>query len=186
MGLFTPQRYVVDVTVVDLAALRDTGKRVLLLDRDNTIVPRDTKQVPPETAAWLVQARELGFRLCFVSNNWARNVRPDADRFGAELVSRAAKPLPFALWHACSKMGVSRREAVLFGDQVFTDLLGGKLSGIDTVLVCPQTEVDLAHTLLLRKVEARVLGDARPEGRACPGVAAADSGRVGAPGSGRR
>lgn len=179
MGLFTPQRYVAEVAVVDLAALRARGKRALLLDRDNTIVPRDTKQVPPATVGWLARAHELGFKLCFVSNNWACNVRPDADRFGAQLVSRAAKPLPFALWHACSKLGVSRREAVLLGDQVFTDLLGGKLAGIDTVLVQPQTEVDLAHTLLLRKVEARVLGDIRPEVRAC---AAGASGGGAAPG----
>lgn len=166
MGFLTPMRYVEDVTVVDLDEQRRAGKRALLLDRDNTIVPRDTKVVPDEVARWLGRARELGFALCFVSNNWARNVRPDADAFGAALVSRAAKPLPFALWHALRKLGVRRVEALLLGDQVFTDLLGGKLAGIDTVLVRPQTEVDLAHTLVLRKFEARVLDGLEPERRA--------------------
>lgn len=163
MGFLTPMRYVENVTVVDLDEQRRAGKRALLLDRDNTIVPRDTKVVPDEVACWLGRARELGFALCFVSNNWARNVRPDADAFGAALVSRAAKPLPFALWHALRKLGVRRAEALLLGDQVFTDLLGGKLAGIDTVLVQPQTEVDLAHTLVLRKFEARVLDGLEPE-----------------------
>ena len=163
MGFLTPMRYVENVTVVDLDEQRRAGKRALLLDRDNTIVPRDTKVVPDEVACWLGRARELGFALCFVSNNWARNVRPDADAFGAALVSRAAKPLPFALWHALRKLGVRRAEALLLGDQVFTDLLGGKLAGIDTVLVQPPTEVDLAHTLVLRKFEARVLDGLEPE-----------------------
>ncbi len=163
MGLLTPDRYVADVTVVDLAELWRAGKRALLLDRDNTIVPRDTKVVPSEVAAWLAQARDLGFKLCFVSNNWARNVRPDAERFGAALVSRAAKPLPFALWRALSKLGASRSEALMIGDQVFTDLLGGRLAGIDTVLVQPQARVDLAHTLVLRRFEARALGGLEPE-----------------------
>lgn len=166
MGFLTPMRYVENVTVVDLDEQRRAGKRALLLDRDNTIVPRDTKVVPNEVARWLRQARDLGFALCFVSNNWARNVRPDAEAFGAALVSRAAKPLPFALWHALRKLGVGRDEALLLGDQVFTDLLGGKLAGIDTVLVRPQAEVDLAHTLVLRRFEARVLGGLEPERRA--------------------
>lgn len=164
MGLLTPQFYVTDVTVVDLVEQWDKGKRALLLDRDNTIVPRDTKVVPSTVIDWLRQARDLGFKLCFVSNNWAKNVRPDAQRFGAELVSRAAKPLPFALWHALRKLGVERDEALLLGDQVFTDMLGGKFAGIDTVLVQPQAQTDLAHTLALRKLEARVLAGLVPQG----------------------
>lgn len=165
MGMFTPQRYVTDVTAVDLDAAWRDGKRALLLDRDNTIVPRDTKVVPAHVEAWLVRARVMGFKLCFVSNNWAKNVRPDADRFGAQLVSCAVKPLPFSLWHALRKLGARRGEALLLGDQVFTDILGGRIAGIDTVLVCPLTQVDLAHTLALRKLEARVLKGLEPEGR---------------------
>lgn len=163
MGFFAPKRYVADVTVLDLDGLWGQGKRALLLDRDNTIVPRDTKVAPPEVVRWIEHAHELGYKLCFVSNNWAKNVRPDAERFGAQLVSRAVKPLPFALWHALGKLGVRRHEALLVGDQVFTDVLGGKLAGIDTVLVQPQTEVDLAHTLVLRKLEAKVLRGLVPE-----------------------
>lgn len=157
MALLRPGRYVRAVTSVDLRALRASGKRVLLLDRDNTLVPRDTHVAPPEVLAWLAQARELGFALCLVSNNWAKNVRPDAEAFGASFISRAAKPLPFALWTALRRCGAARREAVLVGDQVFTDVLGANLAGVDCILVCPQAEKDLAHTLALRHLEARVL-----------------------------
>lgn len=165
MSLFTPDRYLRGVTDLDLDELWGAGKRALLLDRDNTIVPRDTKVMPPEVVAWLARAREMGFALCLVSNNWARNVRPNADAVGARLVSRAAKPLPFALWHALRKVGARRAQAVLIGDQVFTDVLGARLAGIDSVLVVPQAQVDLAHTLALRKLEARVLHGLEPQGR---------------------
>ncbi len=171
MGLLTPDRYVTDVSVIDLDALWAQGKRALLLDRDNTIVPRDTNTAPPSAVAWLEHAHQLGFRLCFVSNNWAKNVRPDAERFGAQLVTRSAKPLPFGIWRALHKVGVRRSEAILVGDQVFTDVLGGKLSGVYTVLVQPQTEVDLSHTLALRHLEEKVLKGLVPEG---PTAASAD------------
>lgn len=178
MALLTPRRYVADVTVVDLEELWARGKRALLLDRDNTIIPRDTKAAPPEVVAWLAQARGLGFKLCFVSNNWACNVRPDAERFGAALVTGALKPLPFAIWHALRKVGARRREAVLLGDQVFTDLLGGKLAGVETYLVQPQASVDMPYTLVFRKVEAVLLGDLEPEGAARPNAAGErDAGR---------
>lgn len=137
-------------------------------------MPRDTKVVPPEVEAWLARARDLGFKLCFVSNNWARNVRPDAERFGAALVTGALKPLPFAIWHALRKVGARRREAVLLGDQVFTDLLGGTLAGVDTYLVRPQAAVDMPYTLVFRKFEALLLGDLEPEGR--PGAESAPDG----------
>lgn len=163
-SLLLPDRYVQSVASLDLAELKARGKRALLLDRDNTVVPRDTKRVPGEVARWLAEARAMGFRLCIVSNNWASNVRHDAEQAGAELVSRAAKPLPFSVWRACSKLGVAKGEAVLVGDQVFTDVLAGRLAGVETVLVQPLTTVDLAHTLLLRKLEARVLRGMRPEG----------------------
>lgn len=157
MGLLTPGRYVHGVTSIDLPSLRHAGKRVLLLDRDNTLVPRDTHVAPRDVLTWLGQAHELGFTLCLVSNNWAKNVRPDAEAFDATFISRAAKPLPFALWLALRRLGATRREAVLVGDQVFTDVLGASLAGVDCILVQPQAEKDLAHTLALRHLEARVL-----------------------------
>lgn len=165
MGLFSPGRYLRGITDLDLDELWAEGKRALLLDRDNTIVPRDTKVMPPEVVAWLARAREMGFALCLVSNNWARNVQPNADAVQAQLVACALKPLPFSLWHALRKVGVRRRQAVLVGDQVFTDVLGARLAGIDSVLVVPQADVDLAHTLALRKLEARVLRGREPQGR---------------------
>lgn len=157
MSLLRPGRYLPAVTSLDLESLWAAGKRVLLLDRDNTLVPRDAHRAPDDVVAWLARARSIGFRLCLVSNNWAKNVRPDAEQFGAQLVSRAAKPLPFGLWRALRKVGGHPSEAVLVGDQVFTDVLGARLAGIDSVLVRPQAEKDLAHTLVLRRVEALVL-----------------------------
>lgn len=163
MGLCTPGRYLRSVTQLDPEALWASGKRALLLDRDNTLVPRDTSVMPDDVVAWLARARDRGFSLCIVSNNWAKNVRSDAQAIGAALVSRAAKPLPFALWHALRKLGARRHEAVLVGDQVFTDILGARLAGIDSVLVVPQSDVDLKGGLALRGLEERVLRGLSPE-----------------------
>ncbi len=69
------------------------GKRAILLDRDNTLVPRDTEQVPAAVSAWLDAARAKGFKLCMVSNNWHRDqVMSSARELGLEAISHAMKP----------------------------------------------------------------------------------------------
>ena len=70
MGLFRATRYVASLPLVDVDGLVAQGVRLVLLDRDNTCVPRDAKAAPAEVAAWLVRAREAGLELCLVSNNF--------------------------------------------------------------------------------------------------------------------
>ena len=53
MRIFSPKRYVSSVDRIDLDTLWADGKRAILLDRDNTLVPRDTEQVPAAVSAWL-------------------------------------------------------------------------------------------------------------------------------------
>ena len=56
MSLFSPTRYVASVDRIDLEELFAQGKRAILLDRDNTLVPRDRATAPDEVAAWLDRA----------------------------------------------------------------------------------------------------------------------------------
>ena len=62
MRIFSPKRYVASVDCIDLDTLWADGKRAILLDRDNTLVPRDTEQVPAAVSTWLDTARAKGFK----------------------------------------------------------------------------------------------------------------------------
>jgi HAD superfamily phosphatase (TIGR01668 family) len=152
-----PDLYYSSVQAIDLDALWQSGVRVLILDLDNTLLPRDTNVIPAESKKWVADLERRGFRACAVSNNWHGRVRGVARELGLELVDHAVKPLPFAFLRALSRVGGRAREAAVVGDQLFTDILGGKLLGMRTVLVQPLSATDLAHTLLLRRLEAIVL-----------------------------
>lgn len=162
MSFFAPTHYVTGVEAIDIAALKRRGIKAILLDRDNTIVPRDTKTAPASAVEWINEALKQGIHVMFVSNNWAKNVRKEADKFGVEWISKGLKPLPFVFWIALARLGMKRDEAIVVGDQVFTDVLGARLAGIESVLVEPQSRADLAHTLMLRKLEAKVLKGRKP------------------------
>ncbi len=55
------------------------------------------------------------------------------------------------------RLGASKANAVMIGDQLYTDVWGGNLAGIDTILVKPQTTVDLWYTQIFRIFERRAL-----------------------------
>ncbi len=160
MSLFAPHRYIASVDRIDLDELWAQGKRAIMLDRDNTLVPRDRKTAPQEVCDWLDRARELGFSLYMVSNNWHRDqVMRSAGELGLSAISHAMKPAPFAIKAALRRMGVAPHDAVLIGDQLYTDVWAGNLAGVDTILVKPQTTADLWYTQIFRIFERRALRD---------------------------
>ena len=163
MGLIRPDRYLSDVTAVDLDGLRAAGVRAVLLDLDNTILPRDSEEIPPELEAWVRSLTVAGFAVSFVSNNWHRSVYDRATALGTGIVAKAFKPAPFAFLIALRRLKVRPRHAVVIGDQLFTDVIGGNLIGAMTVLVRPLSVSDLAHTLLLRRLERVIMAGRRPE-----------------------
>ena len=160
MRIFSPKRYVASVDRIDLDELWAQGKRAIMLDRDNTLVPRDRKTAPAEISTWLDRARDKGFALYMVSNNWHRDqVMRSASELGLDAISHAMKPAPFSLRAALKHMGRTAEEAVLIGDQLYTDVWAGNFAGVDTILVKPQTEVDLWYTQIFRIFERRALRD---------------------------
>ena len=139
--------------------------RLVLLDRDNTCVPRDAASAPEEVVAWLDRARAAGLGLCLVSNNFhSSQVGRTARELGVEVVDHAMKPAPFALRRAMRLMGARPEETVMVGDQVFTDVVAGNLAGIRTVLVRPQSRSDLWYTHVFRVFERLALRGVTFEG----------------------
>jgi uncharacterized protein len=168
--VLSPDLYLRSVKEIDLDALRAQGVDTLLMDLDNTLLPRDSSVIPAELVGWVASLDEHGFRVCLVSNNWHDRVREVADELGFKLVAKAVKPLPFAFWRALKLMGVRRSQCAVVGDQMFTDVLGGKFLGIKTIMVLPLSSSDLPHTLLLRRLEKVILGGRQPQSQDSSGA----------------
>lgn len=165
MGLFSATRYVASLPLVDVDDLVRDGVRLVLLDRDNTCVPRDAKVAPAEVTAWLDRARAAGLTLCMVSNNFhTSHVSRTARELGVDFVDHAMKPLPVALRRAMRRAGVGPEATVMVGDQVYTDVAAGNLAGVRTILVRPQSRTDLWYTHIFRVFERLALHGVTFEG----------------------
>ena len=169
MPLLEPDRYFSRLSHVDIERdLLALGFRFVLLDIDNTILSRDTHEVPRDAGYWLAKARDAGVTFCLVSNNWHEGVYQLANRLSLPIVAKAVKPLPPAFLMALKKIGATRDATVVIGDQLVTDVLGAHFVGMKAYLLAPLVEQDLPHTLLLRNFERLVMGEREPEGASVP------------------
>ena len=169
MSFLEPDRYFSRLSQVDIDRdLLALGYRHVLLDVDNTILTRDTHEVPRDVGFWLAKARDAGLTFCLVSNNGHEGVDQLANRLSLPIVAKAVKPLPPAFLAAMKKIDAVRADTVVIGDQLVTDVMGAHFLGMKAYLLAPLVEQDLRHTLLLRNFERMVMGGRQPEGAGAP------------------
>ena len=117
---------------------RETGIRLMLLDFDNTIVPYTTLEPSGAFCDWLERTRGAGITVMVVSNSRkGRRVPGFCEARGIPWIKRAGKPNPKGIRAAMAQQGFSPEETAMAGDQTFTDILGGNLAGVTSVLVHP-------------------------------------------------
>lgn len=153
-----PYRAVASIADLDPGALAAAGIRGVILDFDNTIVPWGASVPTPPVTAWVDRLRAAGLRACVVSNNFSPRVREVGRILQMPVIGWALKPVPVGLWRAMAIMGTRAAETALVGDQLFTDVLGGNLLGLRTILVEPLSSREFLTTRLVRWVERRFRG----------------------------
>lgn len=156
---FCPHEALTGLAAVDLEALWRRGKRVLLLDVDNTLVPWRDHHVGDAERGWVDQAKTLGFRLCAVSNTHRpERLKALCEDLGIDYVRAKPKPSRMMFQMALRKYGVEPREAVMVGDQLLTDILGANRSGIDAIWVKPLAKKEFVGTKVFNRTVEMVLG----------------------------
>ena len=149
--------HVWNIHAIDLDDLWGRGYRGILLDLDNTLVPYGSyKPIPEDTKLWLQRVKEKGFKVALYSNATRWKVDLFHDQTGVFSVHRAIKPLPLKLKRCLQHLELEKNQVVTVGDQLFTDILGGNLAGIYTILVEPTHERDFWGTKILRFLERMV------------------------------
>lgn len=117
---------------------RERGIRLMLLDFDNTIVAYTTLEPSQAFLQWLAETRAAGVTVMVVSNSRkSRRVPSFCEKWDIPWIKRAGKPNPKGIRRAMEQQGFSPQETAMAGDQTFTDILGGNLAGVTSVLVSP-------------------------------------------------
>jgi HAD superfamily phosphatase (TIGR01668 family) len=157
LSLVTPHWRLDHVLELDADRLRALGIDALLLDVDGTLKDHGAPGFSAEVIAWAKLLRGGGIGLCLLSNGRSPRIGALARRLDVPFVARAFKPLPFGCRSAIGRLGLDRRRVALVGDQVFADVMAGRLAGVSTILVRPTSPVEPWFTRIKRPLERRVL-----------------------------
>jgi uncharacterized protein len=152
-----PVRAVDSVLEIDPVATAASGKRLLLLDVDHTLLPWRRDEIPESTLDWLRRVREAGLQALVISNT-RHPERLDrlCERMGLARIQGRHKPNPDMYRRAMAQAGCEPTETLMIGDQLFTDVLGANRCGIDAIWVRQMEDRDFITTRCLRSLE-RVL-----------------------------
>jgi len=140
------------------ATLRQQGIRGVMIDLDNTLVPWPSVEIDPAAKTWVQRLQSHGIPVCLVTNALhTSRARPIAEELGVPWVKRALKPLGHGFRRGLRILGTAPEETAMIGDQIFTDICGGNLQGLFTVLVQPLGAQDSVFTRVTRPVERWLL-----------------------------
>ncbi len=143
---------------IDLEQLRAMGRMSLIFDLDNTLTGWNSYTVSPETEAWFKALKEQSFQALILSNNHRERIAAVANRLKVPFVERAGKPKKRGYLQAAARLGVAPAQAVMVGDQIFTDVFGANRAGLFTILVDPLAKKEYWGTKISRFFEKTVMG----------------------------
>ncbi|MDR3270947.1 MAG: YqeG family HAD IIIA-type phosphatase [Peptococcaceae bacterium] len=151
LKLFQPTIRFASLEKISVETLLEAGIRGLVMDLDNTLTLWRATVIEDKVVDWIAQVKAGGIQVCVVSNSKTkRRVAIIAERLGVPYVFRAIKPRRRGFLRAMQIMGSSVRDTAVIGDQLFTDVLGGNLLKLRTILVSPISDHEFMGTKILR------------------------------------
>lgn len=156
MSLFKPNYYFKNIFSVTADFLKENNIKALLLDADNTLCIYHTNYPIDGVKEWINKMQKAGIELHILSNGKPGRLTEFAENVNLPCFYMSLKPLPFKISKAVKKLGFIKQEVALVGDQMFTDILGGNLSGIKTIWLDYIKIEDSATFRLKRKIENKI------------------------------
>ena len=151
--MLTPELYLSVVTRLSAALLQARGVEGLLLDIDGTLKDFTATTFPDESLTWLEEVRTAGIRACLLSNGRTRRIAALAEQLQLPFVAEAKKPSPRGCRRGAELLQLPPNRIAVVGDQIYADVLAGRLAGMHTVLVTPRSRVEPWFTRLKRPWE---------------------------------
>ena len=114
------------------------GITLVLADLDNTLAKYGQKEPDDQVRSWKEGLERAGITLFLLSNSRkpGRAAR-FAQALGIPYLGRAGKPGTAGFRRAMEQMGAEPAATAMVGDQIFTDILGARRSGVLALLVEP-------------------------------------------------
>ncbi|RXJ00718.1 YqeG family HAD IIIA-type phosphatase [Anaerobacillus alkaliphilus] len=136
MKIFKPSYEFEHFTDVSLQFLKDNNVHAIFSDLDSTLAAHD-QLGDDQFTRWHERLEANQIKLIVVSNNSQGRVDRFTKPYNIPGYGRCNKPAPSKIRSIMKEIGVKETDSIFLGDQLFTDVLCGKLLKMKTVLVKP-------------------------------------------------
>lgn len=121
------------LTIEDIRKLKANGIKGVILDVDETM-RKNMKSIPKCNQEWLdILKSEL--KVIVVSNGIDEKVEKFFSAKGIDYIGFAHKPLKKSFNKAFQRLGLKPEEMVIIGNDLFSDIYGGKRNNMATIMV---------------------------------------------------
>jgi HAD superfamily phosphatase (TIGR01668 family) len=116
--------------------IKKDGIKLILMDMDNTLIDNRGKY-SKGLRKWIKDIKAKGIELYIVSNSFSTKVvKRISKELGVKYYYKASKPRRKGFRAVCEHYpDISKKEILMIGDQLFTDVWGGNRYNINTCLV---------------------------------------------------
>lgn len=157
---FIPDMYQKSIYTIDYKKLKSLGIKCLLLDLDNTLVPHTVHKLPRKVKDLVERLKDMGFRVILFSNGRKSRLKKHKEYLEVDCAAFSMKPLSRKYKKVLKEYKLNENEVAAIGDQILTDVLGGNIVGITTILVNPISLKDHLSTKLSRFIEKIIIARA--------------------------
>ena len=159
-----PDIYKKNIYEINYNKLKLSGIRCLIFDLDNTLGLIEDKECPEKTKELITKLKK-DFIVVISSNNLKNRIKKYIDDLGIDGISFSLKPTLFSFTKIQRKYKLRKKEMIMIGDQLLTDIIAAKRFHIKSVLVDPLGEKDLkitgvnrfAENLIMKRLEKKGL-----------------------------
>ena len=144
------------ITDITVELLNKHDIKALLLDVDNTMSTHHGTVLTDGLTEWIAKMSDSGIKLMVLSNSKRFRIEPFAARIGLPVISLGCKPLPTGYLRGVKALGEKRKNVAIVGDQIFTDILGGNIVGVKSILLTPIKLEDGWSFKVRRKLEKKL------------------------------
>ncbi|MCR5213303.1 MAG: YqeG family HAD IIIA-type phosphatase [Eubacterium sp.] len=141
---------------IDFEKYYRLGYKGIIFDIDNTLVPHNAKH-DDRSLQLFKELKEMGFKICFVSNNKESRVKSFNDQVDCNYIFKAGKPKKSGFIEAMNKIHTNTENTIFIGDQIYTDIWGANNAGIHSILVKQIDKKEEIQIVLKRIIEKPVI-----------------------------
>lgn len=152
-----PSIYLKSIKDIDTDALQKQGKKLIVCDLDNTLVPHFTKFPTKDAFNFVDRVKKSGIQFILVSNNTDARVSFFAEKLGLkDYIAGAKKPFPKKIKKKMEELKYKPEETIMIGDMIIMDMVAANLMKVDTVLVSPLIDAEKTWSRILAWIEKRI------------------------------